>query len=130
MAEPEAAQVPVTFEDVAVYFSEDEWEMLAEWQKELYKETMKENYETLLAMSSSSEKPSLLAKIEQEEDPCVSNQQDLRDRIRPKRSWRGSARPEKMCSQAHCFSHRGSRAEEGQAGLLQDCWHTQCPGSY
>ncbi|XP_030045738.1 protein ZNF783-like [Microcaecilia unicolor] len=89
MAEPEAAQVPVTFEDVAVYFSEDEWEMLAEWQKELYKETMKENYETLLAMSSSSEKPSLLAKIEQEEDPCVSNQQDLRDRIRPKRSWRG-----------------------------------------
>ncbi|XP_029442256.1 gastrula zinc finger protein XlCGF26.1-like [Rhinatrema bivittatum] len=89
MAEAEpAAQVPVTFEDVAVYFSEDEWEMLEEWQKELYKKTMEENYETLNSMGPSSEKPSLISKIEREEDPWVGEQQDPRGRRRPESSWR------------------------------------------
>ncbi|XP_030051219.1 zinc finger protein 221 isoform X2 [Microcaecilia unicolor] len=90
MAEAESAQVPVTFEDIAVYFCEGEWETLAEWQKELYKETMKENYETLTSLDSSSEKPSLISKIEREEDPCVRDQQDPRDRRRLRSCWRGS----------------------------------------
>ncbi|XP_030051241.1 oocyte zinc finger protein XlCOF20-like [Microcaecilia unicolor] len=88
MAEAESAQVPVTFEDIAVYFCEGEWETLAEWQKELYKETMKENYETLTSLDSSSEKPSLISKIEREEDPCVRDQQDPRDRRRLRSCWR------------------------------------------
>ncbi|XP_029443605.1 zinc finger protein 566-like isoform X2 [Rhinatrema bivittatum] len=89
MAEAEPAQVPVTFEDVAVYFSEDEWEMLEEWQKELYKETMQENYETLASLGSSAGKPSLISKIEHEEGPWVRDQQDPRLRRRLKSSWRG-----------------------------------------
>uniref|UniRef100_A0A8D0GQQ6 KRAB domain-containing protein n=1 Tax=Sphenodon punctatus TaxID=8508 RepID=A0A8D0GQQ6_SPHPU len=40
----------VTFEDVAVRFSAEEWVMLESWQKVLYREVMEENYELLLSL--------------------------------------------------------------------------------
>uniref|UniRef100_A0A8C3S5C3 KRAB domain-containing protein n=1 Tax=Chelydra serpentina TaxID=8475 RepID=A0A8C3S5C3_CHESE len=36
--------VPVAFEDVTVCFSPAEWAALADWQRELYWDVMKENY--------------------------------------------------------------------------------------
>lgn len=38
-------QAPVTFEDVAVYLTTEEWKELVDWQRELYQDVMKENYE-------------------------------------------------------------------------------------
>ncbi|XP_073407327.1 uncharacterized protein [Dendrobates tinctorius] len=43
-------QVSVNFNDVAVYFSKEEWRHLEEWQKALYMEVMQENLETLLSL--------------------------------------------------------------------------------
>ncbi|XP_053567578.1 zinc finger protein 862-like [Bombina bombina] len=59
------------FDEVAVYFSEEEWGCLTEEQKELYKDVMMENYQTLRSLGYVPEKPVLVTKIEHREKPFV-----------------------------------------------------------
>lgn len=43
-------QVPALFDEVAIYFSDEEWDVLTEQQKALYREVMRMNYETVLSL--------------------------------------------------------------------------------
>uniref|UniRef100_A0A8C4YGZ9 Uncharacterized protein n=1 Tax=Gopherus evgoodei TaxID=1825980 RepID=A0A8C4YGZ9_9SAUR len=70
----------VLFEDVAVYFSPEEWAALAEWQRELYREVMMENYELIASLGSAGPKPEMICKMERGEEPHAAAPQGERDR--------------------------------------------------
>ncbi|XP_030042902.1 zinc finger protein 2-like [Microcaecilia unicolor] len=72
--------MPMTFEDIAVSFSQEEWEYLDEGQKELYRDVMKENYETLISLGYDRKSPDILTRIKQEEEPYVWDPHESREK--------------------------------------------------
>ncbi|XP_053120702.1 zinc finger protein 775 [Hemicordylus capensis] len=73
MAGGSLAQVSVAFEDVAVYFSPEEWAELAEWQKELYQDVMAENYELVSSLECLLSIPELLSRLMRGEAPSAAD---------------------------------------------------------
>ncbi|XP_058141995.1 uncharacterized protein [Dasypus novemcinctus] len=60
-------QESVTFQDVAVDFTREEWDQLYPSQKNLYRDVMLENYRNLVALGHQLYKPEVITQLEEEE---------------------------------------------------------------
>ncbi|KAJ1111631.1 hypothetical protein NDU88_008948 [Pleurodeles waltl] len=80
-----SAQAHGTFQDASAFFSEDEWKLLQGWQKELYRNVMKEIHQALISLGPliAATVSSLRGKDQQELFPLEHRSADTRTCIDP-----------------------------------------------
>ncbi|KAM4825407.1 zinc finger protein 568-like isoform 3-T5 [Thomomys bottae] len=61
----------MTFHDVAVDLSQEEWQQMKPAQRTLYRDVILETYRNLVAVGCQDTKPDVIFKLEQEEEPWV-----------------------------------------------------------
>uniref|UniRef100_A0A8C5ML01 Uncharacterized protein n=1 Tax=Leptobrachium leishanense TaxID=445787 RepID=A0A8C5ML01_9ANUR len=64
----------VTFHDVSACFSKEEWGLLEEWQKEMYKNVMREIHAALLAMGYTILNPEQLLRVQEIKGPSAGGE--------------------------------------------------------
>ncbi|ERE76773.1 zinc finger protein [Cricetulus griseus] len=76
-------QDSLTFDDVAVDFTQEEWVIMDQTQRDLYREVMLENYQNLFSAGCEVSKPSLISWLEEEDLETLQTEDwELQDTLR------------------------------------------------
>ncbi|XP_072010682.1 uncharacterized protein [Engystomops pustulosus] len=94
---------PVTFEDVAIYFTRKEWETLSAEQKDLYKEVMNDNYRMILSLN----RPDIIQNIDLGREPYVRSHSESDDTG----SWHENIIEDRSLIQQRCSDVPRSKCE-------------------
>ncbi|XP_055226816.1 zinc finger protein 544 isoform X5 [Gorilla gorilla gorilla] len=97
-------QASVCFEDVAMAFTQEEWEQLDLAQRTLYREVTLETWEHIVSLGLFLSKSDVISQLEQEEDLCRAEQEAPRDGVslcRP--GWSAVAQSQLIATSASQF---------------------------
>ncbi|XP_065254576.1 zinc finger protein 79-like [Emys orbicularis] len=116
-AQGEVPKVPVKFDEVSGCFSGQEWGVLEQRREELHKNTMRNNYETLISLDNAASTPDAQSPIEAGVESRVQEQQESQKRETPPDPSTGS--PTSNPSDSSWIKQEETPCAESQGGLVE-----------